>query len=98
MCKSENDARFMLDCDNCHRWFHGECVGVDQDSFTGTWFCDQCLIMQQIDSVKKRPVTAVLNNAAELTPVRKKSRSRRVRCVISPLLHSQLLTFNIVAG
>jgi late competence protein required for DNA uptake (superfamily II DNA/RNA helicase) len=82
VCNNANDARFMIDCDRCHRWFHGNCVGVDQDNFSGTWFCDQCLVMQQIESVKKRPVTAVRNNPSELTPIRKKARSRLVRWCI----------------
>ena len=32
-CGSENTMHcglelFMLDCDRCHRWFHGLCVGI----------------------------------------------------------------------
>jgi hypothetical protein len=23
-----DDGQFMLDCDECHKWFHGACVGV----------------------------------------------------------------------
>jgi hypothetical protein len=22
------EEKFMLDCDVCHKWFHGECVGI----------------------------------------------------------------------
>ena len=32
-------ATFMLDCDNCHRWFHGTCVGID---LLQSWLCDHC--------------------------------------------------------
>ena len=28
---SADGAAFMLDCDLCHRWFHGACVGVPQE-------------------------------------------------------------------
>jgi len=42
---------FMLDCDRCHSWFHGTCVGVAKDNLPEVWICDECkmkmLVMEQ---------------------------------------------------
>jgi hypothetical protein len=32
---------FMLDCDRCHKWFHGSCVKVRKDEIPDTWVCDE---------------------------------------------------------
>lgn len=32
----------MLDCDGCHKWFHGECVGVRQSADVTSWYCGLC--------------------------------------------------------
>ncbi|CAM9827093.1 unnamed protein product, partial [Discosporangium mesarthrocarpum] len=31
LCGDGDDGRLMLDCDRCHRWFHGECVGINSE-------------------------------------------------------------------
>ena len=36
---------FMLDCDRCHRWYHGSCVGIRRDAVPDAWFCDECKIV-----------------------------------------------------
>ena len=36
------DQRFMLTCDGCHHWSHGNCVGVRQGEVPATWFCGRC--------------------------------------------------------
>lgn len=37
------DGRFMVRCDRCHDWFHGECVGFDEDADTDVEFaCARC--------------------------------------------------------
>lgn len=42
---------FMLDCDRCHSWFHGNCVGVAKDNLPEVWICDECtmqlLVLEQ---------------------------------------------------
>ena len=37
---------FMLDCDDCHSWFHGICVGIKQHAnlTNSVWYCDSCYI------------------------------------------------------
>lgn len=29
---TDYSGQFMLDCDDCHKWFHGACVGVSPDN------------------------------------------------------------------
>lgn len=42
---------FMLDCDRCHSWFHGTCVGIAKDNLPEVWICDECtmqlLVLEQ---------------------------------------------------
>eukprot|EP00559_Dactyliosolen_fragilissimus_P006500 CAMPEP_0184859868 /NCGR_PEP_ID=MMETSP0580-20130426/4833_1 /TAXON_ID=1118495 /ORGANISM="Dactyliosolen fragilissimus" /LENGTH=1965 /DNA_ID=CAMNT_0027356725 /DNA_START=12 /DNA_END=5909 /DNA_ORIENTATION=+ len=35
---------FMLDCDRCHSWFHGSCMGIAKDKLPEMWICDACAI------------------------------------------------------
>ena len=51
---------FMLDCDMCHRWFHGDCVGIAPDGqgdIPTEWFCDHCrlstAVTQQRQSIAR---------------------------------------------
>ena len=42
-------GKFMLDCDNCHRWFHGTCVSIPNvESTPKTWCCDDCVIVSAL--------------------------------------------------
>jgi hypothetical protein len=45
-CERPWDNRFMLECDDCHVWFHGSCVGVTKRASTllETWRCAACSI------------------------------------------------------
>jgi len=49
---------FMLDCDRCHSWFHGTCVGVAKDDLPEVWMCDECtmqlLVLEQTKLFTKR--------------------------------------------
>ena len=45
---------FMLDCDRCHNWFHGSCVGVAKDKLPDTWVCDECTMqLMVLDQMRK---------------------------------------------
>jgi len=39
---------FWLDCDSCHKWFHGACVGILSEQVPEQWYCDNCLIRKKI--------------------------------------------------
>ncbi|KAI9489900.1 Bromodomain associated-domain-containing protein [Zychaea mexicana] len=33
---------FMISCDKCHVWYHGECVGIAESDKVETWYCRNC--------------------------------------------------------
>ncbi|RKP07516.1 hypothetical protein THASP1DRAFT_30672 [Thamnocephalis sphaerospora] len=38
-----DNGKFMIACDRCSVWFHGDCVGVGPDMEDGAeWFCMRC--------------------------------------------------------
>ena len=49
-CNEKCNDRFMLDCDRCHQWFHGECVNVDPLApLPELWFCDLCTLYMRLE-------------------------------------------------
>lgn len=45
ICRQPYDAkRFMIACDRCDEWFHGECISIDErdSEFIDLYFCDDC--------------------------------------------------------
>ena len=45
VCQTPYDAsRFMVGCDTCHNWFHGDCIGVSEESVQDidVWVCKKC--------------------------------------------------------
>jgi cohesin loading factor subunit SCC2 len=40
--KEESGERYMLNCDRCETWFHGDCVGISRETQPDRWFCDGC--------------------------------------------------------
>ena len=44
-CRQPYDGRFMICCDVCGEWFHGECVGIEDDDKADeldVFVCDEC--------------------------------------------------------
>jgi cohesin loading factor subunit SCC2 len=44
-CYCQNNVfteSLMLDCDRCHTWYHGACVGLTRDTVPQEWHCDAC--------------------------------------------------------
>ncbi len=41
-CGREKSNVFSLDCDRCHRWFHGNCLRIAKDHTPTNWNCDEC--------------------------------------------------------
>ena len=50
----DDSQSYMLDCDLCHRWFHGSCVGVDESVTCEQWFCDHCRLSTSVSDQRKR--------------------------------------------
>lgn len=47
-CGRGNLDTFMIDCDRCHSWHHGSCVGVSKDTVPDTWLCDDCTLQTTV--------------------------------------------------
>mmetsp|Transcript_29228 Transcript_29228/g.60734 ORF Transcript_29228/g.60734 Transcript_29228/m.60734 type:complete len:1733 (-) Transcript_29228:882-6080(-) len=47
-CGRGNLDTFMLDCDRCHSWYHGSCVGITKDTVPEVWLCDDCILQTVI--------------------------------------------------
>lgn len=37
-----------MDCDRCHSWYHGSCIGITKDDVPSQWFCDDCTLQAAI--------------------------------------------------
>ena len=44
ICRSSDTSRFMIGCDLCEDWFHGDCIDItEQESrFIKKFFCPKC--------------------------------------------------------
>ncbi|KAL5013580.1 hypothetical protein ScPMuIL_007850 [Solemya velum] len=44
ICRSSDCDRFMIGCDYCEEWYHGDCIGVTQDQAKSikVFFCSTC--------------------------------------------------------
>jgi hypothetical protein len=64
LCNQRTDE-FMLDCDECHCWYHGRCVAVTKEVAEAgvLWVCDRCQVRHQI--LRQREQFAAIAKAAE---------------------------------
>ncbi|KAL2269023.1 hypothetical protein VTJ83DRAFT_3869 [Remersonia thermophila] len=45
LCRGPDDHRFMIACDRCEDWFHGECIGMDKhtgENLVQRYICPNC--------------------------------------------------------
>lgn len=40
--KTFDKPEFMICCDNCEIWYHGRCVGIEENKPIVTWICQYC--------------------------------------------------------
>lgn len=45
ICGGPSDGRFMLCCDHCAKWYHGQCLNITKDSLDeeAEWKCPVCM-------------------------------------------------------
>ncbi|KAH8101591.1 hypothetical protein BXZ70DRAFT_104272 [Cristinia sonorae] len=47
VCKGRDDGRELVQCDDCHTWYHLECIGIRSIQELGReedpWYCEDCL-------------------------------------------------------
>lgn len=52
-CKNTNARDAMvIDCDRCHVYYHGLCVGITRDFVPATWICDACSLADLLEEEK----------------------------------------------
>ena len=60
---------FMLDCDRCHGWFHGSCIGIPKDKLPEIWICDECtmqmLVLEQANAITNKSSREDLGNEGD---------------------------------
>ena len=44
ICRSSDSSRFMIACDRCEEWYHGDCISVtERDAkYIKRFYCDRC--------------------------------------------------------
>ncbi|KAF7732074.1 hypothetical protein EC973_006329 [Apophysomyces ossiformis] len=69
VCRKPYDARFMIACDRCNQWFHGECVGISEaeGEFIDLYFCVECSkVTGKTTSWKPRCANPACHQAARI--------------------------------
>lgn len=54
ICRSKDSTRFMIGCDNCEEWYHGDCIGVTQKDAEQIkhFYCASCREQDQSLEIK----------------------------------------------
>lgn len=70
ICRGPDDHRWMICCERCEDWFHGECVHISKDigeSLIEKFICPNCTSENLVTIYKKTCTLASCRKAARLT-------------------------------
>ncbi len=74
LCDKPNGNSFMIRCDQCDSWFHGECVGVTRtlakrlNIIKYEWICPRCVDKESPINYRSKLVKAMTGFARQLEP------------------------------
>ncbi|KAK7418632.1 hypothetical protein QQX98_003821 [Neonectria punicea] len=72
LCRGPDDHRWMIFCENCEDWFHGECIHLNKDigeSLIEKFICPNCTSGNLTTIYKKTCALSGCRKAARLTQV-----------------------------
>ncbi|XP_028669127.1 CXXC-type zinc finger protein 1a [Erpetoichthys calabaricus] len=57
ICRKPDINCFMIGCDNCNEWFHGDCINVTEKMAKAIreWYCQKCQEINPALEIKYRP-------------------------------------------
>ncbi|KAL4646279.1 CXXC-type zinc finger protein 1 [Arapaima gigas] len=57
ICRKPDINCFMIGCDNCNEWFHGNCINVTEKMAKAIreWYCEKCRSKNSSLEIKYRP-------------------------------------------
>lgn len=70
LCRGPDDHRWMICCEKCEDWFHGECINMDKtigEALIEKFVCPNCSHGDQVTIYKKTCALGACKKAARLT-------------------------------
>ncbi|XP_055021867.1 CXXC-type zinc finger protein 1-like [Boleophthalmus pectinirostris] len=57
LCRKPDINCFMIGCDSCAEWFHGDCIGISEKAAKPirVWYCPSCREKDPSLEIKYRP-------------------------------------------
>ncbi|XP_026100693.1 CXXC-type zinc finger protein 1a [Carassius auratus] len=57
VCRKPDTNCFMIGCDNCSEWFHGDCIKISEKmaKTIRVWYCEKCRSKNESLEIKFRP-------------------------------------------
>uniref|UniRef100_A0A9J8DEN7 CXXC-type zinc finger protein 1 n=1 Tax=Cyprinus carpio carpio TaxID=630221 RepID=A0A9J8DEN7_CYPCA len=57
VCRKPDTNCFMIGCDNCNEWFHGDCIKISEKmaKTIRVWYCEKCRSKNESLEIKFRP-------------------------------------------
>ncbi|CAG8455479.1 10101_t:CDS:2 [Paraglomus occultum] len=68
ICRSGFDNRFMIQCDGCNEWYHGDCVKISEDisQLIDKYYCPGCTAKGNTSSWKQKCRNPPCNKPARI--------------------------------
>ncbi|XP_039295471.1 CXXC-type zinc finger protein 1 [Nilaparvata lugens] len=79
ICRSSDTSRFMIACDSCEEWYHGDCIGIQENQAKSIhkYFCVQCQDEDQTLVIQFKPGVKADVEDRVYAPKKKKRRDRQ---------------------